>query len=94
MKAFIIMLLLCGIGGITTVVLGNVVAKTLSRVAPVIKGKLDALPDEKVQNYAQQIHRIGKKIEPVIYELKLLWQTDQRPATELPDKSINSIEAP
>ena len=78
MKAAVLLLLLCGIGGIGTVVVGNTVIKNISRVMPMIESKLENLPDEKVEKYAQKIHRIGQKIEPVIFELKQLWRGTNR----------------
>lgn len=78
MKATVLLLLLCGIGAIGTVVVGNTVIKNISRGVPMIESKLENLSDEKVEKYAQKIHRIGQKIEPVIFELKQLWRGTDR----------------
>jgi hypothetical protein len=78
MKAAILLLLICGVGGIGTVVVGNTVIKKISRAVSIIDSKLEGLPDEKVEKYAQKIHRIGQKIEPVIFELKQLWKAERK----------------
>jgi hypothetical protein len=91
MKAAICMLLFFGLGGIGVVVLGNTVAKNLSWATYVVGKRLD---DEKVQKYAQQVHRFGEKVKPIIYELKLIWQTEQIPAVEPPNELVNSARSP
>jgi hypothetical protein len=78
MKAAVLLLLVCGIGGISTVVIGNTVIKNFSRAGAIIENKLEALPDEKVEKYAKKINRIGQKIEPVIFELKQLWKAERK----------------
>jgi hypothetical protein len=78
MKTAVLLLLLCGIGGIGTVVVGNIVIKNFSRVVSMVEVKLKELPDERVEQYAQKIHRFGQKIEPVIFELKQLWRVERK----------------
>ena len=82
MKTVILLLLLCGIGGIGTVVVGNIVIKNFSRAVSVVEEKLKNLPDEKVEKYAQKIHRFGQKVEPVIFQFKQLWRVDRKTLKE------------
>ena len=46
MKAAILLFLLCGIGGIGTVVAGNIIIKNFSRAVSMIEHKLEDLPNE------------------------------------------------
>ena len=78
MKTAVLLLLLCGIGGIGTVVVGNIVIKNFSRAVSMIEIKMEELPDERVEKYAQTIHRFGQKIKPVIFELKQLWGAERK----------------
>jgi hypothetical protein len=89
LKAAIIMLLLCGVGGFGTVILGNAVVKNFSRVTTIVGDKMAALSDDEVQKYAQKVHQISKKIKPVVYEMKLLWDADGRSKAELQQQPEN-----
>ena len=80
LKSVIIIALTLGIGSVSLVVAGNVLGKNMGRVfakidryQPLEKlvSYIESLPEDKINMYRDQAHRLGIKLQPVIDELKI-----------------------
>ena len=102
-KAIIIMMLFLGLGSISAVVLGNIASKGVSRLMNKVQSSqplnklltnMEATPPEAIEKHAQQVRRIGKKIQPIISELKLVWKSNDSPEAIFQKELGSSLESP
>ena len=102
-KAAIIIMLFFGFASISTVVLGNITSKGFSRLVNKVQASqplnklfanMEAVSPEAVEKQAQQVRRIGKKIQPVISELKLLWKSNASTEAILRKDPGSPLESP
>ena len=96
-------MLFFGFASISTVVLGNITSKGFSRLVNKVQASqplnklfanMEAVSPEAVEKQAQQVRRIGKKIQPVISELKLLWKSNASTEAILRKEPGSPLESP
>ena len=87
-KVAIIIMLFLGLGSVSAVVLGNIASKGFSRLINKVQASqplntiltnMETISPKTVEKHAQQVRRIGNKIQPVISELKLVWKSNTSP---------------
>jgi hypothetical protein len=85
-KSIIIIALVLGVGSVGLIVAGNVLGKNMGRVISKIDryqpleklvSYVETLPEEKIDKYRAQAHRLGIKLQPVIEEIKATLKTNQ-----------------
>ena len=86
LKSLIIIALILGVGSFGLVVAGNVLGKNMERVYAKIEryqpleklvAYVEALPQDKIEEYRVQAHRFAIKLKPVIAEIKTTMKNDQ-----------------
>jgi hypothetical protein len=79
LKSIIVIALILGIGSVSLVVAGNVLGKNMGRVLGKIEryhplekfvSYVETLPEEKINMYRAQAHRLGVKLKPLIIEIQ------------------------
>lgn len=84
-KVLVVFLLLFGMGSVGLVLAGNIASKGMGRLISKIERyqplekavlKIEGLSDAEVEEISRQLRRVSKKLQPLVGELKIIWESD------------------